>query len=281
MRRFTGFVAGCMVLFLSVADLSAGAWTQKKGAGYAKVGFRFVRADRFYEPDGNKIDIATLGDYVTSFYGEYGLTDRFTVVASVPFFRRITLNRQQGTSGFVFFEGDSKSGFSDADVGLRIGLLQGETVLSAEFLLGIPLGDDSQANGLLTGDGELNQLLKLELGHSFYPAPIYFNAGIGVNNRSQGYSDEFHYSAEVGYTFNQRFLLAAKVRGIRSFKNGDDAFTGGMGGLFANNQSYLAYGPEASFFLTQKFGVSAGVEGAAFGENVLSAPVFSFGIFLQ
>ena len=60
-------------------------------------------------------------------------------------------------------------------------------------MLGLPIGDDTQTNGLLTGDGELNQLLALEAGHSFYPRPIYFTGEMGVNNRMNGYSDEFHY----------------------------------------------------------------------------------------
>jgi hypothetical protein len=76
-----------------------------------------------------------------NFYGEYGLNERLTLIASVPVFKRITLNRQVGSStGFVFFEGDSKSGLADFDIGARIGLLRkGGAVVAAEALLGLPV----------------------------------------------------------------------------------------------------------------------------------------------
>jgi hypothetical protein len=272
-----------VVLNLTTEDVNAGAWPQQRGHGFYKLGLKFIRANQFYEPSGNKIDIPTFGDYTTSFYGEYGLTDKLTLVAYFPFFKRITLNEQVGrSSGFVFFEGDEVSGVADADIGLRLGLLQsGPTVLSIGIKLGLPIGKDSQANGLLTGDGEFNQLLTFEIGQSFYPRPMYFTGAVGVNNRSKGYSDEFHYLAEFGYTFGSRFTVVVRLHGIESFKNGDDAVLGGMGGLYANNQRYLAYGPEIIYRIRKNFGITAGVEGASRAQNVLSAPAFSFGVFLE
>jgi hypothetical protein len=273
-----------LFLFLSsVNQVGAGAWTQKRAQGFYKLSFRLIRADRFYEPTGNKIDIPTLSDYTTTFYGEYGVTDWLTLVANVPVFKRITLNKQVGSnSGFVFFEGDSKSGVADSEVGVRFGLLRGGgSVLSIEVLFGLPIGDDSQTNGLLTGDGEFNQLIKAQFGHSFYPVPLYFSGEFGINNRTKGYSDEWYYAAEIGYTFSNKFLVSFKLRGVESRKNGNDTVVGGMGGLFANNQSYLSFGPEVSYIINETFGISAGIESATQAENVLSAPAFSFGIFVK
>ena len=283
MRQSSIFLIFITSLILMNESVYAGAWTQKRGGGYYKIGVRVIRADRFYEPDGNKITIPTLGDYTTSFYGEYGLYDWLTVVANVPFFKRITLNEQVGRpSGFVYFEGDSKSGFGDSDIGVRVGLLRsGKSVLSTEALFGLPIGDDSQTNGLLTGDGEFNQLLKLQFGYSFYPKPIYFTSEVGFNNRTGGYSDEFHYAAEIGYTFKNNIFVIFRIRGVESLKNGDGAVVGGMAGLFANNQSYLSYGPEINYTINNTFGISAGIEGATRGENVLSAPAFLFGFFVK
>jgi len=76
-------------------------------------------------------------------------------------------------------------------------------------------------------------------------------------------------------------LVSFKLRGVESRKNGNDTVVGGMGGLFANNQSYLSYGPEISYIVNQTFGISAGIESATRAENVLSAPAFSFGFFIR
>ncbi len=283
MREKSSIIAVLLIVIALPTLLLAGGWTQKKGQGFYKIGFRSVRANEFYEPNGNKISIPTLGDYTLSFYGEHGLTNRITLVAYVPFFKRITLNRQIGKeSGFSYFEGDSNSGIADADVGLRIGLgRKGATALSLGLMFGLPVGDDQQTNGLLTSDGEFNQSVSLQIGHSFYPTSVYFTTEAGYNNRLKGYSDEFRYGFEIGYTFKQKLTFILRATGVQSLKNGNDSVLGGMGGLFANNQSYLAYGPELVYAMNDKLGISLGVDSAILAENTLSAPAFSFGLFVK
>lgn len=261
----------------------AGAWTQKRGRGYYELKFYFINAARFYEPDGRIISIPTLGEYTTGFYGEYGITDWLTLTGDFPFYKRITLNRQLGNrSGFVFFPGDAVSGISDAEIGGRVGLLRnGPTVLSAVWRLGIPLGDNTQANGLFTGDGEFNQLFALQLGHSFYPAPLYFTSEAGFNNRTQGYSDELRYEAELGYSVTRAWAMYFKINGVESFHNGNANVRGGMGGLFANNQRFLAYGPGVFYAFYKNLGVNARAAFATRGQNVLARPQYFFGVFLK
>jgi hypothetical protein len=270
-------------LLLATESVRAGAWTQKRGRGYYELKFYFINANRFYEPDGRIINIPRLGEYTTSFYAEYGINDRLTLTGDFPFYKRITLNRQIGNrSGFVFFPGDSVSGISDAEIGLRLGLLRGgATVISAGLKFGLPLGDNTQANGLLTGDGEFNQILSLQLGHSFYPAPVYFTGEAGVNNRTKGYSDEFRYEAELGYALTRALTVNLKINGVESFRNGSDEVRGGMGGLFANNQRYLAYGPGVFYQFYKNLGVNARAAFATRGQNVLARPQFFFGVFLK
>jgi hypothetical protein len=268
---------------LTIEGAYAGAWTYKRGHGYYELKMQIIRANQFYEPNGNKIDIPTLAEYRVAFYGEYGLNDWLALIVQFPFYNRITLNRQVGrSSGFVFFPGDSVAGIADADLGIRVGLIRDRpTVVSLGVKLGLPIGDDTQENGLLTGDGELNQLFTLQVGHSFYPRPMYFTGEVGVNNRTKGYSDEFRYEAELGYTFGNHLTLAFKVHGAEPFRNGDDAVTGGMGGLYANNQRYLAYGPAVFYDFSRSFGIGARIEGASRVQNALAAPAYVFGVFLK
>ena len=271
-----------LVALLFAPEALAGPWPQKRKHGFYKLGFGFVQANRFYELGGNLIDIPTLSDYTVSFYGEYGFTDRITGVAYVPFMQRITLNRQVGRlTGTEIFAGAENTGVADADIGVRVGLLQkGNTVVSTSLMFGIPLGDDGHENGLFTGDGEFNQHLSLGVGHSFYPTPAYVAVQAGYNNRTQGFSDEFRFSAEAGYTVQQKVTLIARLRGLESLENGDDSIMGGMGGLSANNQSYFTFGFEAAYSITNKLGISVSVESATRGQNILSAPAYSTGLFL-
>lgn len=273
-----------LALFATPArNADAGPWPQKRKSGFYKLGFGFLRANQFYEPDGRIINIPTLADYTFSFYGEYGITDRLTGIAYVPFLQRLTLNRQLGReTGFVFFEGAEQTSLADFDIGARFGLLQkGNTSISASLMLGIPTGNTTQPNGLYTGDGEFNQHLSLGIGHSFYPAPAYASVEGGFNNRSSGFSDEIRYAAEAGYTIAQKLTLIGRLRGVEPLRNGDDSITGGTGGLYANNQRYLAYGMEMAYMLTSNLGVSFSVEGATRGQNILSAPAYQTGLFID
>ena len=227
------------------------------------------------------MSIPTLADYTISLYSEYGLRDDLTVVGYLPF-KRITLNKQVGEpSGFVYFQGDDVTGLGDAQIGLRYRIAQsGPTVISGALTLGLPLGEETQANGLLTGDGETNQILALQLGHSLYPAPAYVNVDLGYNNRINGFSDELLYAIEAGYTHG-KWMAVARVRGTESRENGDDLVSGGMGGLYANNQSFLTYGPELIYSMDDQLGLAASVVNTTRVKNALSAPVFSFGLFFK
>ncbi len=277
------FLTVLILGLFATTDVFAQAWPQAKKGGYYQLGFQMVRADQFYEPGGNLIDIQTLSDYVVSFYGEYGVTDKITVQAYVPFVERITLNRAVGeVTGFEFFEGDAVTGIADADVGARYAFFKkGNTVASAFLRLGLPIGESIQANGLQTGDGEFNQLLGVAVGHSFWPSPAYIMADAGYNNRTEGYSDELVLKVEGGYTIGTNITLIARVRGLFSMENGQDGNLGGTGGLYGNNQQYLTYGGDVMYAFAQGYGVLFGAEGATLAENVLAAPSFRLGVFLR
>ncbi|MGE3801364.1 MAG: hypothetical protein AB7H80_10115, partial [Candidatus Kapaibacterium sp.] len=253
------------------------------GGGYYKLGLNLTRSDKFYEGDGNVITIPTFSDYTVSLYGEYGITKEITGILYLPFVKRLTLNRQVGQpSGFVYSEGDGVTGIADPEVGLRVGLLRsGPAVITAGLKLGIPLGESEQESGLLTGDGEFNQILSAGLGYSFYPLPAYASLHGGLNNRTEGFSDEIIYGGEFGYTFGGKVTAIGRFVGVGSLINGDANVRGGMGGASANNQSYLSYGLEGAWRLSNNLGISLGVTSAFFGQNTLSAPSFSTGIYLK
>jgi hypothetical protein len=283
MNRTAGTITSVILSLLISTVTYAGGWTKKKGEGFYKLGFQYIRAKYFYEPSGNRVPITPLGDYTTSLYIEYGIEDWLTAVGYIPFYKYNTLDRVVGrSSGTEYFGGDKASGFADPDVGLRVALIRNTpTVLALGVSVGIPVGNSKQPNGLLSGDGEFNQAVSLQAGHSFYPLPMYVTADIGFNNRTRGYSDELLYAAQIGYTFEMLFNLAASFRGVKSLKNGDDAVTGGTNGIFTNNQTYLEYGGEAGYRLTQSLGISAGVYSVAGGRNVLSAPKFTLGLSIS
>lgn len=280
-------LVGCLLTSLS---LVAGPWPQPKGKGYFKLYEWWTQFDQHYTSNGEIDPNATLGLYNTSFYGEYGLTDRLTGVVNLPLFSRSTINAQlSGTRGNVITPGDAINGIGDTDVAIRYALnAPGSALpLSATLTLGLPLGESAggEQGNLQTGDGEFNQMLTLAAGKSLSLGDNtsgYVSAQIGFNNRTEGFSDEFRYGLEGGLGFaDRRLWVIGRMIGSSSLMNGETAATNPTTSIFSNNAEYLSLGGEVNFYLTEKLGFSAGVATAVSGRIIAAAPAFSLGVFID
>jgi len=270
----------CLLISISPV-LAGGGWTQPHKGGYLKLNQSMIYATKYFQPDGSITDITTTALYTTSIYAEYGITNRLTGILYFPFFVRTTVNEVQFVNSGDVIPGDALNSIGDTDVTIKYGLIQnGPVVVSTSLTLGLPLGNPGggESGALQTGDGEFNQLLKVEASHSFYPAPLYATATVGFNNRTKGFSEEFHYGVEVGYNITPQLLALLRIYGVESFKNGDPG--GSANGVFSNNMEYLSIAPELNYNLNDKYGLSAQAAFAASGERILAAPNFSFGIFM-
>ncbi len=269
--------------FLSFQALAGGGWPQKKGKGYFKVGQFALIASRYYNPEGNKIRIEPkISLFTTSLYGEYGLTDKLTIVGYVPFFTRSILNNLQRRDG-EFVEGNQLTSFGDTDIGIKYGLITDKPiVVSASLILGLPFGNPGgpETSSLQTGDGEFNQKLIIEASKSLYPIPAYVSVLVGINHRTEGFSEEFHYGIEAGYTYKS-ITAIAKLSGVESFMNG---LTGdnSQQSVFGNNIEFLMFSPEFSYeFKSKKAGFTAGTSIALSGRQVLASPAYTAGVYLK
>ena len=286
MNKLINGSALVILLFITANILQAGAWTQGKNKYYFQASYQSLSGDQFYDADGNKISMNKLTDHTISLYGEYGLTDDITIFGYIPFYKDLTIEDTEG--GIIpdvkTVGGDrNKGGVSDIDFGAKIKLASyKQSVFSASVLFGIPTGDSDEQGGLVLGDGEFNQAVIFNAGHSLYPLPSYITWGLGYNNRTEGYSDEIFAYLEGGYSFMERKLtLILKVRGLFSVDNGDGLAKGGYGKVFADEQSYIAYGPTINYKLNKNLGINASVTTGAAASNIISALVYRVGISIS
>ena len=268
----------------SIPVLAGGGWNKKKGQGFFKLSQYWIVADQYFNPEGNIIRVNPgTAFYSTALFAEYGLTNRITTELYFPFFTRSVLNNLQ-TIGMdqEFIEGDQVSGIGDTNISFKYGIFQkGPTVVSAKVTFGLPFGEPAGGGGgtLQTGDGEFNQMLSVDIGHSFYPAPFYANVSLGINNRTKGFSEEFRYSVEAGLTL-KKFVLIGRLIGIESLMNGDPSESQAQG-VFANNLEFLSFMPEVVYKVKENYGFSAAVGTAFSGRQVLANPSFEVGFFLE
>lgn len=277
MRRKLAFLC----FFISVTGYAGGGWPQPKKHGYFKVAQNMIRSSSFYSPEGSIVDITTIGLYTTSLYGEYGFTNRLTGIVYFPFFVRSTLNKIQFTQSGAFVPGDSFNSIGDTDIGIKYGIITDKpVVISATLILGLPLGKTSggETQILQTGDGEFNQMIRVDASHSFYPKPFYASAYAAFNNRTQNYSDEVRFGGEVGATF-KKFTPILKINVVQSLFNGKPETV--QNGIFSNNTEYFSPTLELNYQANEKWGLSGSGGFALSGKNILASPNWSMGVYLK
>jgi protein XagA len=262
-------------------SFAGGGWPQPKKHGYFKLSQNFIQSPYYFGPDGDIIDITTISLYTTSFYGEYGITDRITGILYFPFFVRNTLNEVQYNQSGKTEPGDSFNSLGDTDISFKYGIVMNKpVVVSATLLLGLPLGKTGggESQILQSGDGEFNQMIKIDVSSSFHPKPIYVSAYAAFNNRTKGFSDEVRFGAEIGFTF-KKFIPILKINAIQSLFNGDAEVV--QNGIFSNNTEYVSPMIELNYQVTEKMGISGSGGFALSGRNILASPNWSMGVYLK
>jgi hypothetical protein len=260
---------------------AGGGWPQPYRGGYFKLAQNYIRSPFFFAPDGSIIDITTVQLFTTSLYGEYGLTEKLTGMVYFPFFVRNTFNEVRFNQSGTVLPGDSFQSIGDADIGLKYSFITDKKIVMAgTLMLGLPLGQPSGGAGMIlqTGDGEFNQMIRLDASTSFYPKPFYVSAYVAFNNRTRNFSDEIRFGAEVGLTL-KKFIPILKLNVVQSLFNGDAGVV--QNGIFSNNTEYVSPTVELNYQASKKWGIS-GSGGFAFaGRNILASPNWSLGIYLM
>ena len=281
-----------LATLLCTGDLAAqsGPWSRETGGVYLRLYSYALRFDEHYTTSGDLDPNLTIGFYQVALYGEYGITDRLDVVANLPVFARNTINNQvSGTTGEVLAPGDAINGLGDAELGLRYTLTRpgARWPLAFGLTAGLPLGRTGEGpNGVLqTGDGEFNQLAYVSAGTSFRLGNLnaYWQVNMGYNNRTNGFSDEWRAGTELGVTTaNGRWGLAGRLRSVQSLANGTATATAAEAvSLFGNNAEFVAVGAEIRAGLTERLGLSAGIDGAVSGSLIAAGASWSVGVSYQ
>ena len=159
-----------LVGFCLQSSFAGGGWLKKKGEGYFKFGQGMIFGSNYYQPDGTITDIISTNYYETYFYGEYGISKRFTTIGYLPVFARVTKNSLVDQNGDVIAEGDQLSSLGDFMFALKYGILTEKRIVwSAQLNLKLPTGVNSggETELLQTGDGAFSQMLQTDVSTTF------------------------------------------------------------------------------------------------------------------
>ena len=263
------------LLLLSRTQVFAGAWTQEKGHFYAKLmGSRF-EAEEFFDDTGTKVPIGNYDDLFedlsTSFYMEYGLLDRLTVIFSLPAKQLTAENR------FLVRETE---GIGDVNLGAKYLLKGGGLVLSLMGNAKIPTGYEKSSESLLTapplGAGQVDVETKFLAGTSFYPIPAYVSGDIGFRARTEEFGNELTYALELGYMIVDRALLKGSVAGVKSLASDKDREEFDVLGIV--DQDFFKLGPGIIFKITDNLEFDVLYDRTVSGKNTGAGTTYGVGL---
>ena len=269
------------------AQLDAGAWTQSPGGLYLKMAGLSFRSQAYLDTTGNrkareeKPGMAELSDRNVSAYLEYGLRDRLTLVASLPYKRlvhkktEVRYYESLDTTLTRIYPDENESGLADLELRLRWRVLQDPAVVSLTLGGKLPLGYEMQEeSNVPLGTAEIDGDTRLLIGKSLYPLPGYLTSAIGYRKRGGIFSDELLYSFEAGFTY-KRLLVKGVAEGMRTF--GDCGATGATGSLIGDQNS-LKVAPGLIWSLSERLELGADLFHILSGCNTAAGTTWALGL---
>ncbi len=274
MRATSSWAAFGICLILANGQARAGAWTQPKDGYYFKVSTNYLDTSSDIDASGSRIPKAGQGnlrDISTFIYIEYGLSDRLTLVTSLPY-RRLSDRR-------IFETGiarERRSGFGDTEIRARWAISTGRTPIS--FAVGTKLSlwrpEGTTRVPLSTGEADFDT--RILVGRSLHPRPVYTTGELGYRLRGGAFSDELFYSFEAGISA-RRFSFKGLLNGTQTL--GDCEPMGEVG--LIGDQNILKISPGVIYALNERLEISLELIHTATGCNTTAGSVLSLGIAIK
>ena len=265
----------CAVCPGLVTSAFAGAWTQTDKGYYLKLAALSLSSRSDLDSLGVEVDKPGMGelkDRNLTAYVEYGLSERLTLVATLPYKR---LEDERAISDLIAIQ--RTWGLGDLETRVRWKLR--DTALVASLAVGarIPLGYEVDTETRVPlGTGEMDGDVRILLGRSLYPFPGYLTGEIGFRARGGPYSNEIFYALEAGAS-RQNFLLKGSVSALRTRAT---CGATGQAGLIGD-QDILKVSPGLIYRVSESAELSLDLIHIASGCNTTTGNTLSLGMAIK
>ncbi len=196
----------------------------------------------FGEPDFSLS--GTITDRTYQFYGEYGLTNKTSLLVNMPL-KSIDINNYVDPA--ILCVGNcaqsfNETAFGNIALGLKHNFLKKKWVLSGQLSMQMNTGTYDETSAIRTGFDAYTFTPLLLAGTNF--GKNYFQSFIGADIRTNNYSYNLKIGGEIGRKLTQNIWLIGFVDVSQSLNNGDISFqaNNAANSLYINDQEYLAYG---------------------------------------
>ncbi len=272
----------CFLFLLPFILFSQSPWTQKKGEFHTQFSFSTIPSynEIYGEPD---FEInRNITDNTFQLYGEYGVSDKTTLILNIPF-KNIT------TSGYIepissdpfHVNGATINAFGNMEAGIKHNFINNKWLVSGQLNIEFNTSSYDEISGIRTGYNAFTFTPLINFGRSFNKS--YLQGFTGFNFRTNDYSTNFKIGAEGGTKIINRIWIIAFLDFVISLDNGDIELPqlNQQTALYINNQEYTAFGLKFIGEITPDLGLIAGFGGAFTGNNVAKQAAINFGIYYK
>ena len=300
-----------VLLLVSTHQAQAGGpWTLKKGHAYTSLNVSYLGYSSLYGPSGNTIRLTRpVTEIGIGAFVEYGIIDRLSIILDLPF-RIITTGRTDTSIATPYFPDTLEQGriigMNYIGIGAKYMFLNKRVKMAGHLKYEANTSSLDESSGLRTGAAVHVIAPKVSIGASFGKDKFYAFGEVGprfrfpnLNNENDStaqYSHDLDYTAELGYSWNDKTYFAVIVSGRMiltqgAYNNGmitipEDSVNGGLvpefsyesdlhNGISPNRQQYLGYGIKFSQAIGN-FAINLGVYGGM-GKRVAAAASFNLG----
>ena len=271
-----------LLLAISLLAFAGGPWLVPKKSGFFQVQSTFPAAGYtklFLENNQNLTLKREVLDYTFQAYLEYGISNKFNLIATLPVKFISTGNVVMGFVDSTLLDKGSLIGLSNCKIALKYGITKKKILTAVSIQSSFNTTSKQLKNGLVTGYLTNSVGIYGHIGKGF-SSKLYSFFEAGFNATNNGFSNyvEVHY--ELGYSFKPQSWIAFTIDVRESLKNGDYLNENlRQTGLYTNNQEYFAYGVKGSYELKNKLGFTMATFGAFSGNYVAKISTFSVGVY--
>lgn len=273
-------LAYLLLLTISLNVYAQSPWTQNKSGAYLQLNFTTIPSYSILLGNPEYNTERAINDNTLQFYVEYGLSDKTTLIANLPF-KMLASNEVISTTISPFTTEDSQFSLGNFQLGLKHKFYHEKWLISGLLLLEANTGSYEDASGLRTGYDAWTLTPMIIIGRGF--DDWYLQGFTGVDIRTNGYSNGYKLGGEIGYKALDWLWIAGFLDGVAAFQDGSfiTPRNNRLTGLYVNNQSYAAFGFKIIGEFYKNIGVNFGLGGAFNGRNVAKSPAISVGFYYK
>jgi hypothetical protein len=272
-------ITALLILFTSFSVFAQSPWTQEKGKFYTQLSFTTIPSYDALFGDPEYDTQRKTSDNTFQFYGEYGLSDKTTFIINLPLKLIETSDLNPNFTGTTSFVKGSESALGNIELGIRRQFYKKDWIISGQISVETNTGSFDLPSGIRTGYDAFTITPLILAGKG--AGKMYYQAFLGANIRTNGYSSNFKVGGEIGRKITKKIWLIGFLDIVKSFENGDIVLPSSnlATGLYVNDQEYGSFGLKGIGEFTDKFGITAGFGGAFFGNNVAKQAALTFGLY--